>query len=153
MAEEHIVLPRERYQRMLDQMAEKKQGSAEERDNSHQEGEKTNEQHDRSTPEDATSDSQGSSDLERTRDDVKEAGMRAVEHRDMAPPGITPGDLKKLVDTKRKKTLKTKSQRQTPRGKSTLLRYQRGTPAGKKFKRKPASKALAHIKKNWVNIV
>ena len=153
MAEEHIVLPRERYQRMLDQLAEKKQDHDQAEGSDRQQEENSASNKDTPSPTDvATSSSEDSSDSIRTRDDV--TGNETDRHTssDISPPGITPEELKKLVHSKQNKNVKSRPPGHSLAAKKGNISKSPRSVTTSKTKRKMTPKSLAQIKKNWSKI-
>ncbi|NJL55210.1 hypothetical protein HC928_08500 [bacterium] len=148
MAEEHVVIPKDRYQRMLDQLAEKKQHD-------------TAEPMEKTQNEDPITEKNNTDDSDvqdaRDRDDIldefqkkeeKEENMTEVGH---VPPGITREELKTLIratKTSRKKIKKTTPQRKEKKSKikaRVIVQKHSYIPQ----RSRNSKKTIALIKKNW----
>lgn len=150
MAEEHVVLHKERYQRLLDQLNEKKKHDTIEEEEEEEEDNKANphnpssEQNTsvRKNSSDALSvpSTQGGPENQRTRDDVVFTPQSATPE----PPGITPHELHRLVQTKNnrvKKNYKKGPQKKTLKSITPLT--------SSKETKKQQKKTLNLVKKNW----
>lgn len=145
MAEEHVVVPKERYQRMLDQLAEKKKLEQSEPEDDDIRAEDTAEGGTKEKVPNNPTPSHEKNDhpMPRSRDDVT---TPTLDHKDtFDPPGITPQQLKEFVNVK--KNLKNKKKQE-----GLLKRRKKSPNVLKKVNKKHSHSSLQKIKKNWLNI-
>jgi len=144
MAEENVVLPKERYQRLLDQIEKYKNAQNKEVDEETMEGSTTDTHESATTREQHTEDTDdpgesGHNPTTRTRDDA----IMDVERP--APPGLTPAELRAIIVSEQKNKRKKKKNINTLPRKSPSVRTT--SHAVKKQK-----KNLKLVKKNWLTL-
>lgn len=162
MADEHVVLHKERYQRLLDQLSEKKKHDVVEDEKTG----KNNNSHEQNTVEEKKGEHVMLShpdDLEkqRTRDDVviasqpssmeppaitpDELRQHVKLENNMEPPGVTPKELRRLIGSKNSRV--KKNNKKSPQNKK--LKKPEMRLSSKETQKQKKRKTLNVVKKNW----
>lgn len=138
MAEEHVVIPKERYQRMIDQLAEKKKFEQTKLEDDHKNAEDTTEPDHKekkrrlNTPDNEKSDHT----IPRSREDITEQDDNVHVFE---PPGITPERLNELVNVKSKNVKKKKKQDTVAKRRKDVIK-------------KHSRSSVQKIKRNWLKL-
>jgi len=145
MAEENVILPKERYQRLLDQIEKYKSTQNKEIHKETKDVSTTNasEPEETSLENTVNTSEREHSPVSRTRDDV-------VSMESPTPPGITPAELRALMVSEQKNKRKKKKKTTLSPRKAQSARIMLSTT--KKPRNKTTLKNLKLVKQNWLTV-